>query len=433
MATEEIRRVHYHSCAPFRSQSPMTIAGGQAYISPVYRRGVQHGTIYAKKWNTITESTKKQMHKEIALTKLVTGVPHFIQYVDTYIYRRTINVILLPWCSSNLTKELSQSVETKELSQSDEFSKFFSWMFCMAAALWTLHMKCKVKHLDLKPDNVLLYKGEIVIADFGYSQSFTSESKGVYSGLTEFYRSPEQLAGDATVGRQSDIFSLGIIFLEILAKTTGKLSNSKFRSQFGGAGVAAYLNKKKPITVDQLLQNCACNLDKSWIELFNGMLLTEPSSRWNISTVVCKLQNIKSSSHLKTHCPDISIDELQLSSTLPDESVVIADATDFTTDDNATLGSDAQLDTETGEQTSEDEEEEDLQQNLILENQRLKEENTELRRLLQQRDAELAQSTTHPHAPATVLAASPVPAPAPVPSPAFSSAPVPKPSNIQIT
>jgi eukaryotic-like serine/threonine-protein kinase len=79
-----------------------------------------------------------------------------------------------------------------------------------------------VVHRDLKPQNIMIEKdGHIVVMDFGIARSGESRGAtqtGAFLGTPE-YMSPEQ-AKTENVDARSDIFSLGLIFYELL---TGKL------------------------------------------------------------------------------------------------------------------------------------------------------------------------------------------------------------------
>ncbi|MBZ5722424.1 MAG: tetratricopeptide repeat protein [Acidobacteriia bacterium] len=79
-----------------------------------------------------------------------------------------------------------------------------------------------VIHRDLKPQNVMQDKqGRILVMDFGLARSVGSEGMtqtGALVGTME-YMSPEQAMG-GTLDQRSDIFSLGLIFFELL---TGKM------------------------------------------------------------------------------------------------------------------------------------------------------------------------------------------------------------------
>jgi eukaryotic-like serine/threonine-protein kinase len=80
----------------------------------------------------------------------------------------------------------------------------------------------KVVHRDLKPQNIMLdAQGKVYVMDFGIARSVGSEGltmTGAVVGTPE-YMSPEQVKGEDIDGR-ADIFTLGIIFYELL---TGKM------------------------------------------------------------------------------------------------------------------------------------------------------------------------------------------------------------------
>lgn len=88
-----------------------------------------------------------------------------------------------------------------------------------------------VVHRDIKPENVLLdQQGRVKIADFGIAKILGRDAK---SALTEErqvvgtpnYMAPEQMEKPQTVDHRADIYSLGVVFYEML---TGELPLGKF-------------------------------------------------------------------------------------------------------------------------------------------------------------------------------------------------------------
>ena len=98
-------------------------------------------------------------------------------------------------------------------------------------ALHYAHKK-GIVHRDIKPENILLDKeGNIKIADFGLARlldkpttAYTLTQAGQRMG-TPHYMAPEQIEGAHEVDHRADIYSLGVVFYEML---TGELPIGRF-------------------------------------------------------------------------------------------------------------------------------------------------------------------------------------------------------------
>lgn len=89
-----------------------------------------------------------------------------------------------------------------------------------------------VLHRDIKPENILLdSKGRVKIADFGIAKILGEDGDAMLltqSGAklgTAPYMAPEQIEKPASVDHRADIYSLGVVFYEML---TGELPLGRF-------------------------------------------------------------------------------------------------------------------------------------------------------------------------------------------------------------
>jgi serine/threonine-protein kinase len=126
-----------------------------------------------------------------------------------------------------------------------------------ASALGAAHKK-GIVHRDLKPDNLFVIpdphepeRERIKVLDFGIAklqQGSASDSVKTRTGTlmgTPIYMSPEQCRGTRTVDHRSDIYSLGIIFFEMLC------GQPPFVSEGFGELVNMHLNVAAPAPSSQ--------------------------------------------------------------------------------------------------------------------------------------------------------------------------------------
>jgi serine/threonine protein kinase len=104
-----------------------------------------------------------------------------------------------------------------------------------------------ILHRDIKPENILLdTRGRVKIADFGIAKLVGEAREGLTltaSGFalgTPHYMAPEQLEHPQDVDQRADIYSLGVVFYEML---TGELPIGRFSPPSEKAGVDARVDE----------------------------------------------------------------------------------------------------------------------------------------------------------------------------------------------
>jgi serine/threonine protein kinase len=137
---------------------------------------------------------------------------------------------------------LRQLLETGQLTP-DEALKIVPQI---CEALQYAHEE-EIVHRDIKPENILLTKrGRVKIADFGLAKLLGAPPSGFsLTGSqqimgTPFYMAPEQMQKARTVDHRADIYSLGVVFYEML---TGELPLGRFAPPSQKVGVDQRLDE----------------------------------------------------------------------------------------------------------------------------------------------------------------------------------------------
>ncbi|PHH84963.1 hypothetical protein CDD83_1112 [Cordyceps sp. RAO-2017] len=87
---------------------------------------------------------------------------------------------------------------------------------CVARAMAHCHAQ-GVRHLDIKPSNILLNPGRVYLADFGISRDVSGQDQTTTDGMpgTERWRAPELYGDDGSSMQLSDMYSLGLVYLAV--------------------------------------------------------------------------------------------------------------------------------------------------------------------------------------------------------------------------
>ncbi|KAI9674516.1 MAG: TFIIH complex serine/threonine-protein kinase subunit kin28 [Caeruleum heppii] len=95
-----------------------------------------------------------------------------------------------------------------------------AWMGMLGRAVWFCHASF-VLHRDIKPNNLLIAAdGEVKLADFGLARSFSDPYPNMtHQVITRWYRPPELLYGARHYSGAVDVWSMGLVFAELILRT----------------------------------------------------------------------------------------------------------------------------------------------------------------------------------------------------------------------
>jgi serine/threonine protein kinase len=200
-------------------------------------------------------------------------------------------------------------------------SNLRTYFGCLTAALAYLHDQ-NIRHKDIKPQNILIYKANILFADFGLSRDFADDVGSTTSGLTPAsprYSVPEVAAYEAR-NTSSDIRSLGCVFVEMIAALHGLNVDwiKAFFAKHGSRSLHFHDNPAATADFIQALKNTVHPTDSPSLIWTEKMLSLERNARPKAARVlemITSLQNDDTSSTANMFCgiccvPDFESDSM---------------------------------------------------------------------------------------------------------------------------
>jgi serine/threonine protein kinase len=232
----------------------------------------------------------RDFEKELSnLKRLSRRHKHIIDLIGSYTEPRYVG-LLFPVADCNLFEFLAQT-ELDERRWS-----LRSYFGCLTSALGFLHDN-KIRHKDIKPQNILIKDDEPYFTDFGVSVDWAQYGHSTTFGptaMTPRYGAPEVAASEPR-NSSSDIWSLGCVFLELYTVLRGATAKelTKFFTADGrllpyhskDADVSAWIDR-----IRKLPGSNSDNLPSVWIE---QMLKRERGDRWSTYLL---LESIRESS-----------------------------------------------------------------------------------------------------------------------------------------
>jgi serine/threonine protein kinase len=263
---------------------------------------------YARKTinnNLDTEKIKREI--EILRVATDTESPHLLQLRCAYKQNDCTYLVMHPWCDMDLGVFLENSQGITwwtDLSAENQLILISKWMACLASGLSALHKK-KIKHQDLKPQTVLLDADLLpVICNFGLSKVFDMESKSKNEHGSLAYLPPEKVHGP--VGRKGDIFSLGLVYVELVLLFFGKKS---LKEEFPKdlymeitRNLDSFLVKKFPQKKSRIMNGW----NERFQSLIKKMLDIDPKNSYKASQVWEKAKEMVEFIKGKNHCENVS-------------------------------------------------------------------------------------------------------------------------------
>ena len=145
---------------------------------------------------------------------------HLVSYVGSYTDQRTVAYLMEPIADYNLETYLCQSRTFIEA----RLPSLRSYFGCLSSAVSYLHRQ-RIRHRDLKPQNILVKGHGVFITDFGTALDWSKTGKDttmeINAPFTEQYMAPE-VAKRIPRNSASDMWSLGIVFLDMTTVLRGR-------------------------------------------------------------------------------------------------------------------------------------------------------------------------------------------------------------------
>ncbi|CAI6261440.1 unnamed protein product [Periconia digitata] len=178
---------------------------------------------------------------------------HIVAYVGSCYPNGQVALLMYPVAICNLAdcirsaSEMNHSRSGVDPHLSRTLLKAFG---CLSSAVKYLHATLKIKHKDIKPENILVTKHDsVLLADFGISKQYEDWATTNTDGETSFTNkyAPPEVVDHKNRDLSADIWSLGCVFLEILTVVVGESLDNLARVVFNSSDRSSYRNSQPSV------------------------------------------------------------------------------------------------------------------------------------------------------------------------------------------
>jgi hypothetical protein len=183
----------------------------------------QNGQRFAQKSYRPCPRSKNRLREalanEVQIMKRVHSHPHIVFVYWSYTCPKEFGMLLTPIASHGDLEAYLHAIQESGGHLSPEQRLILGRSFgCLASGLAHIH-SYTIRHKDIKPQNILVHNGQMLYTDFGIAIDVSGQdttTTGFPGAHTKRYCAPE-VANYEPRNRKSDVFSLGCVFVEILA------------------------------------------------------------------------------------------------------------------------------------------------------------------------------------------------------------------------
>ena len=141
--------------------------------------------------------------------------PHLARFMGTTTVPKMGFAIVSELCDTDLSK----ACQEKRMNNPRFQTQAVAWLCEAAEGIAWLHTMCHMLHRDIKPGNLLMKNGHVVVTDFGFTQVLDTAEEAVTEtnlGGCRFFLAPEMLRSQP-FSYPADVYAFAITMYEILS------------------------------------------------------------------------------------------------------------------------------------------------------------------------------------------------------------------------